>query len=575
MAYYQVAYGSISFQYKVLTSAAAIIYEEDRATVIGTAYSFTVDSWITGNTEAAFGSLLQSIKCQLETPRLPFLVRWSPDGATWTVLYQFDSTTDIAYGPQPQNVNITRFSGGKAARITFDLQVQVKQCFSNMCGSMALPNDVLAYTRVFDHKVDADGFTRRTISGKLVITGNAVIAGTSPDVYRNLVAPPDPIYFQRLDQDFQVSVDGRTMTYSVTDQEVLNTLPAPITSGDASYTVSTDLMGGLVTRSISGEFSAPASVPKSAILQRIGDLVSAKFPVAAGNPLSLVPTIKEITERNMYGKNTLSFSFTANQSSGQNAADATQFNFTTGLETIGIPLPNSNGIAWIATPYGGDGQPQTSGVIAVPLSLYDACTNELLPFPPNATTPGGPNTPDGTPPTSQGGTRTSGDNPSGAGAPSLGLISPSQLSSPRFEYCEVIQWRIHNHVATLLSKLPTAGPVMFQTAPPTVTVQQAGYVKQAIQNLTDAPDPPDPYYDASTAAMLRAWTDAEVGQMIGEGPFFLFTVRWHYVMRMVANVNSGIPGPGGSAGLTFPDDPRITATPPDFNMPAGLVTDPT
>lgn len=576
MSEYQISYGTVSFPYKNLSVTSTIIYEEDKATVLGTAYGFQVAGWVTAPDTASFGILIEKLKCQLHTPRLAFLVQWN-DGSGWTTLYNFDSTTDILYGPNPTSVNITEFRGGRAALVTFDLRVDVKECHNGSCGTMARPSEVLAFTRRFMHVVDQDGFTKRTVAGKLTITSKAAIAGTTPDAYRNFVAPDVPTNFHREAQLFDTAVDGLTMTYSVTDTEYYTVLPRPMTSGHATWTVSQREYGTLIDYTLEGKFSATGSISKIVLLNRIGQLVATKFPLDKVSTNALIFYSKDISA-DLFKENSLSFRITAMGTAGLKHGNPDVFDFSTGDETFykrppveenGQPV---DGIAFCPQPYGGDAL-NTSGVIAMPMWLYDACANQNPGTsenrPPNNDSPGSTNTPKGDP--SSPGTADKPTPAGGTGTKDTFGITAAHAKAPWVDYHEIYSWEWEPHVATFNPKNPNSDPVIFKTAPTTVVFIQSGYGVRIASDPNDVPVPPDPLYTGKQAWMLPGTRiSPAVGTPIGDGAYTEYKISWQYVMRLSKRVTAGFTS---DYMPMFPNDPRVEAKPPQIpKLPTDFLT---
>jgi hypothetical protein len=308
VAFNTIQYGTYSFPFCSLHVAAATVYAEDKMTKEETSYTFSVSGYLTGTTETDFNNQLTAMKCQLNTPRKAFQVRWSPDGISWENLYDYDPVNeDVAWGPQPGELTLEKFSGGKAALYRWTCSVRVAECYNNSCAPYNRPTNVLSIVRRYRHSVDENGLTTRTVSGKLTVSSSSVANNAPADSYRLLVVPALPVNFKRTQQDLDQSADGRELTFSFTDVEALWTLPQPISKGQASWSVRVSDMGARIDYVLSGRFEAPATVSKATIVDRIALLAANRFPIASGG--GLIFESRDLTEE-VYA-NSVSFHLTA------------------------------------------------------------------------------------------------------------------------------------------------------------------------------------------------------------------------------------------------------------------------
>lgn len=587
---YQITYGNVSFVYKRLQVAASLIFAEDQATVIGTNYNFTVDAWLYSSlgpggelilkptlpipTDSvagtwSFNEYLTIIKANLDTPRLPFVVQWD-DGSGPQKFYDFSNQNDINYGPKPKNVAITQFAGGRIARVNFQLDVQTKECKGV---PESLPYGILAITQSQGISLDVDGLTTRRISGNVYVTAQSVQNNRTADSYRNVVPAP-PKGFQRQSQQFSTTPDGRIMSYSVVDTEYNWNLPSPITGGDMNWAVRTSGLGSVANCTLSGEFSAPKDILKSSILDVIITIIAGKFSsLASALPANaaVIPGEMEFVEGKIFHRNSISFTVTArvaqyspNSSSISIAMQEDAF-WSGAIAGIGDkPAGTSDdGTSYYPNPYGTAG----NSLIAVPPKIF-CCGSSLSSY---QASPSSPGTPDG----SQRDYGSSDYGDKGDDNPSKvnnGGLSQAMLTSPWLEYVEQTRWVFTNFIATMPSKNPqSVGAVVFQTAAPIITVLQTGYQRQAIlqTNRNDAPHPPDPLYLPPAAIMLDSWVEAQTGDVVGPGPYVIYTMRYFYKMRLT----QALPN------TTYPLDLRYQNTDnpsqlPAFNIPEGLSVTP-
>jgi len=573
MPYYQISYNGYQLPYVRSTITETPQYADDQITLEGTNYNFEFSGYLIGSSNTAqFATNLDAMRCALTVPRENLLVQWSDDNSTWNTLYNFDSSnnndanSDNAWGPIPGDFKVNKVYGGRAAMYSYSIKVFQKSC----CPSgQNTTNEILSVTRKWLFSIDGNGLTNQTVSGTLTIKSNLVAGGSPADNYRYVVTPPLDTNFQRVSQSFTQSEDGRHLYFSISDQEVKYTLPPPITTGNANYAVKIQYQGGMVDISLSGKFSAAASIPKATILTAIFNLWAAKFPPPGGTP-TVIYTAREITD-DIYN-NAISFNMTAQVGMAnlpQSGASPAPY-YSLGLSSIITSPPGSNGSAELILPYGSSGTAGgSSGAIARPPSIYDNCTS---------TTPGYPGV-NGSPGlTSQGGSGGTGNPLSTYGNyPSTAGISTQHQNSPWIAYHEKMSWEIDNNIVYFTPKVEGEKPIIQQTGVPKVTCIQAGYSSQMCAQASDAAPPNAPFYLCSgsnpQAYMQNCFIEPSNPVIIGDGTVNRYTVHWRYVMVLNNNIEilSDIPN------LQYPNDPirppgatnTITFQPANTANPAG------
>lgn len=568
MAQYKFTYNNYTFPFAKLQTTMAVEYAEDRATQIGTAYDITITGVITAATESGMANLVVALRGALQVPRQNLVIQWSPDGSTWNTFYNFTAATDtsqdttdvdIRWGPLPDALELHQFTGGKAALYTWRCRVATKDCIGGSGSSCTLNGrvqDVIAATTSWQFTVDNNGLTTATISGVLVISSNAQALGFTPDNYRYYVTPDCPVNFQRQSADYRTAPDGLTMTYSIVDREVPHTFPAPITGGQVNWRVSIRGMGGMVDYSLSGWYSAPPQIPKSTLIQRIGEMMSVKFPL--GSASALIWTELELDE-DVY-ENKLSFRVNAYAPIGTNAG-TTAFNFNAVLNTIDTQITDSNGTAYIPGPYGGDAINGNSGVIALPVAIWNPCiSHSKQPIQQGGINPGG-KAPSGS----------SGDgNPYNPYDYPPGTITQDHQVAPYTAYHEVIEYFIDNHIAVYAPKKKGAKPFIQQTAVPTMTVIQAGYaIRDSLQDTAsdNQPVPADPVLELTgsdpSGVMIQPYVSPVNLEPIGNQGYVRMQIRWRYVMKVTQTIEDNF----DNVQFKYPDDPRLSLLSPDIKLP--------
>lgn len=550
MPYYQIEYNGFSLPYVRSTVTETPVYADDQITLEGTQYDLKFSGYLAGATDtASFATMLSDMRCALSSPRQDLLVQWSDDNSTWNTLYDFDQTTDNAFGPFPGTLEINKVYGGRACLYSWSVRVFQKTCFGNSCIASISNNEVLSIVRRYDYDIDQNGLTTRRVSGTLTIRSNNVNSGTPVDNYRWVCTPSIPINFQRTGEHFSQSEDGRKLSFTFTDAEVKYTFPSPITDGNASFTAQVEYSGLKVNFSLTGRFSAPSDQPKSTILTAIFNLINAKFPASLSSQATFVWTAREFTD-DIYN-NAIAFNITGFYAAGVTATGTPNFNL--GLDTFVVSPPGSNGQSTAILPYGSD--QSSSGVISPPPGVYDNCTSPANQYagtgqPYNAlpllgsSNYGG----SGSPPSSTG----PGTTGQGSG------ISSSHQTNPWVAYHERFSWEIDNNIIAFCPKVKGQAPILQQTAMPSVTFIQAGYAQQMGSSPTLINPPTAPFYQGtSNAVMQNCYVSPAVPDGIGDGSVNRYTIHWRYVMRLAVTVNSVTDIPQ----LAYPSDPRRPSGP--------------
>lgn len=564
MSYIQtITYNGFTFPYTKLDYTSTVIYAEDGQTHLGTQYFFNVSGVLAGeqSPDQTLATYICNMRSALQEPRKEFKVGWGTAMSPYTyIVFDFKDTDDDDFGPKPGELRLFRFSGGQAATYSWSISIFTKECWGAGCDMDALTSVVLAVMRRYEHTIDSDGLTTRTMSGKLILSGTALQAGFSADFYRFIVAPPIPLNFHRDIQSYEQSEDGRELTFSITDSEVIYTLPNPISNGQANFTVRLADLGAMVYYTLNGWFSAPVSVPKSMIIQKIGDLVNAKFPVSAPG---LIWESRELTEA-VYSPNRIDFSISASSAGG--TLNNGTLDLSIGLDYLTVSPPNSNGQSWPIYPDGGDIS-QSSGLLAPVPIAWDACSGNSL----NQLGLGSR----GTLAYSLSGTPT----PPQGTYPSPNQISQAHKDAPYVAYNETISYEIDNGIQCFYPKIAsTGGPggdlgaaIFQQVRNPVLHVIQAGYASRVGPDSKSAPIAAAPWLldnggtrQDSNAAITDCFVSAVCADPVGDGSNNRYTIHWRYVGTLANTLTVG----SGKASLTeaepnWPLDPRRTLTDPE------------
>lgn len=542
-----ISYGSVTFPFTQVEVEQSPKFADDGIQHEGIQYDFTIRGVLAADTQANLNNLMLTMRNQLGKRGLIFSLKWTDDASVDTVFYRFDPTNDDDWGPRPSPVRFMRFGGGIVTSYEWHVTCVAKECYDYR-GTPFTPTEndgILSIVTRWTHSVDVNGLTTRNLSGKLTISARSVAAGKSADAYRARVEPALPFEFRREQREYEVSADGRVLSFSITDVEKYCTLPDPITDGAANFTVKLANTGMTAYFSCGGYFEAPRGVDKSVLLNRISGLLTAKLGpyFTPANPV--IFETQELTSA-IY-KNRIDFNFAGFFAifGSQPSTTPTTFTYSALLSTLLQGDTQSNGRAHLTGPYGGDATAGSGVTADLPLFNNDACTPQLITpsngYGTSVTTYGD----EGTPPA------VASVYPYGTGG-----SSADHRSNPWIAFHEELHWEIDNGIRTFEPKYKNSSPLFQQVHPATVTVIQGGYaVKVGVSVMDGSPPVPPPVLDAAHGVILSESIQPSSPEPIGDGSMNRYTTHWRYVIRArqqpsQSNVYQLDPAPA------YPDDPR-------------------
>lgn len=484
--------------------------------------------------------------------------------------------TDVNFGPIPKNLQLMEMRGGLSCMYTWVVETHTKEAISfsqDNSGYVSAtdnsqnisPFAVLAF--IFDQTfdLDANGFQTMTMSGFVKISAASVQQGYTADYYRLSCTPPVPNNFKPEHRRFQVSKDGTTLFFNHVYQEVMYTLPQPLTSGQAIYTVRIQNNGMIASFALHGNFSAPRNVTKARIVGAISSLVQGRLGNFLNNATN--PAIFENQEitTSIYD-NTIAFSFTGFFGIGGEPGTKINASLYIGPNSTLLQADlNSTGISYDPGIYG------SNGILSfMPYWAYDAAisagsgsynnqgstqkkaSSTLSPVqgqvPPTVTVQGSPLQPT--------------------------AASAAHLLNPYIAYHEEYSYELDTGIAVYVPK--TQGAVITQQVrSPSLRVIQAGYATNIGTSPIDAPLPPAPILLASSkgstggkGVVLKSRIQPQSPEPIHLGIYNKYTIRWAYVQQYN---NSQIANGLTEAGIYFPGDPRRKSYKPN-PQPSNLVS---
>lgn len=490
-----VQYGDYIFDYVRLKVATENKFEDNNKVLLYTTYTFTVNGEIIEDTPAAFKTAMDQFRAAMSAPRKKFTV--ISDGKTVynITASTIDKSQDILFGPNVKNFNINEFTGGLAASYEVTIEATIKGCTGDV-------PDILRHTVDEEFTINADGFTRRTTSGQIWVIQQARPA----DNFRKNIVVNIPVNFKRVEQNFKCSDDGIRLDYQIIDEEVYNTLPKNITSGNCDFQISTD-KGAKLTITLSGEMGCKAGVNKKESLAAIMNLLKRYMgPFLNGNN-SFVWERQEL-KTNVYS-NIISFNFSG-WAAGQVVLDPNDAN-NNAVQNLIDPPPDSNGISEFIEARG------KAGLVAGTQPVID-CKNPYV---------GSQTNPPPIPPPTR-------DNPTTDPGSSSKATTQSGLTSEHINYLyidyhESVSYEVDTKIKIFMPKYTGNAPLVQQITDEEYYITQVGYASR----VGKQPQVPPPVVQAPGAYIMQASISPSMPTKVSGTD--VYQTSWRYIIRVVDN----------------------------------------
>jgi hypothetical protein len=203
--------------------------------------------------------------------------------------------TDVEHGPRPIGFSIEALMPlGAVATWTVEVVTAAEDAF------WVRDNLVLGVDAEVSYSIDQNHYTRRTVTGRVVIahfTRNgptfqrsplsqadqealrmAIVGGRIGQNYMDPVLIPPG--FIRLSENFGVDASENTLLFQIVDQEVYRTYPAYITAMDATMTFSVSGVSAVqyVSHLLEGYVEAPRDVSKTRLFSAAFELIQESMP---------------------------------------------------------------------------------------------------------------------------------------------------------------------------------------------------------------------------------------------------------------------------------------------------------
>lgn len=250
----------------------APVYDQAERVVVGTKYTISLRTVIyplLGDTSAA--EQMTRLKAQLTKPAGELYVVGTGFGTTNLIVNRQGSNVwDMAWGPKPRLLECTQIGNDLAWQIAWQCETVVPECPTEQGRNPARPFE-WNYTVAWD--VDQKGLTKRTVSGhvKIPLTRLTPASTAVPDSadslreqVKNLSVPRG---FRRTPGRAELSADRRTLTFSLTDEQLESPYSPPpgivLVSArhDVNNTQQFNFLRNLNT--ISANYTASLDTPRS------------------------------------------------------------------------------------------------------------------------------------------------------------------------------------------------------------------------------------------------------------------------------------------------------------------------
>lgn len=243
-----------------------------------TAYTKTTYE-IYGTVKSSLQNDIPAIQAALMTPRANLKIALNGVAGDFVNI----TAPDAMGGPLPKDVEFTEIVNSNYATVKFTIEAaEITDCENlNNNNVLTLDYDVL-------HELDNDLYTRRTITGTVRLKEAA--SATNPDALRGLVIPPPPEGFKRESASFFVSRDGRSLDFSVVDQELFRKLPNQVTEIQASFSIDVGAAGVFWNENFRAEVTGHKDSDKRELFNAAINLARARISFYKGILKSAVIT---------------------------------------------------------------------------------------------------------------------------------------------------------------------------------------------------------------------------------------------------------------------------------------------
>jgi len=314
----QAKYGTFEFPVETETTGIGCkpILDRARRTISHVIYSITLKTLIADNTIAGFvddqvGSMMTTIRTQLMKIAQPFLYINEGFG---DLRINVTGQRDVAWGPIPTGFSWKPKGGGRAADLTWSVDVAIPEF-----GDTNIQfNRLMEFNWRMSWNISRAGITTRHYSGYLKIPWTRVNPdardlGDNADHYLEQVMPEPAKGFRRIPGERTIDEAKTTLTFSCVDEELPNKNAPPPGTVDAHISHSIETNDVSLTRwhgTFHGSYELIKGVTEAIALRYFFRALKSRIDASkrSAGAQAIIPTKFSMAERDAYGTPVADFS---------------------------------------------------------------------------------------------------------------------------------------------------------------------------------------------------------------------------------------------------------------------------
>jgi len=236
--------------------SAALSHQKIRHALLHPRQPFAINVGVSGGNQA---TLLSAIPAAYVNP--------NPPPSTTEI-----SKVDVNNGPRCKDFQISQIVANEIFRVDAEFEICVVEC--NEAGACSNNSGILSNVWSCTDDIDQNFKTRRTWSGQL----QTVTTLLNPHAFRNFVFPPLSPGMRRDSMQFVAGDDGKTLAYTIVDQEVHFMPPRPATSWSVNHTETVSREGAIgCFVDVEVRLAGPRNADKRQLISIAAAIVEAKI----------------------------------------------------------------------------------------------------------------------------------------------------------------------------------------------------------------------------------------------------------------------------------------------------------
>lgn len=271
------------------------VYDEAGVVVEGVRRTIGFRGTVNDPDSETFIDSLEELTSKLSVPRAALSITLNGETfASVTPALGGLTTSEMAMGPIPRNVTVNRFFGGRAARVSAEIE-WMEPLDKEANSTPAILSS--RWEQSFD--IDSRGYTTRIVRGTVKFSSR--VASINPDSFRCYIFPVETAGFAIKANQWVVDQTGRSLAYQVVQEEKYRPYAKGILHAEARCTI--EVKGGAaVTKTLTGKMEGAKTLPKQVLVDAVADLVVNRFNFQK-------ETVRDWTfSEDVYGGNSLEFS---------------------------------------------------------------------------------------------------------------------------------------------------------------------------------------------------------------------------------------------------------------------------